>query len=143
MREVWDVRRTSLGPEHPSTLTSVNNLGALLQRMKRFPEAERLLQQALAGRRRVLGPDHHHTLLSMFNVGYILANQQRTEEAEAMFLECERRRERTLGEEHPHTIATVRALAQLYESWEQRDPGKGHGEKAERWKKKLPAQGSR
>ncbi len=143
MREVWDVRRRTLGPEHPSTLTSINNLGAALQRMRKFTEAEPLLQQALAGRRRVLGPDHHHTLISMFNVGYILANLQRTEEAEAMFLECERRRERVLGKDHPHTIATVKVLVSLYEKWEEKEPGKGHGEKAAEWKRKLPADGGK
>ncbi|MEI2771580.1 MAG: tetratricopeptide repeat protein [Candidatus Competibacter sp.] len=38
-----------LGPEHPATLTSVNNLAVLYQSQGRYGEAEPLYQRALAG----------------------------------------------------------------------------------------------
>ena len=50
-----------LGPEHPDTLTSVNNLAFLYRSQGRYAEAEPLYQRALAGMERVLGKDHPNT----------------------------------------------------------------------------------
>ena len=49
------LRREVLGPRHPSTLISMNNLAFLYQRQGRLSEAEQLHQEALRLRREVLG----------------------------------------------------------------------------------------
>ncbi len=51
-----------LGQEHPSTLTSVNNLAVLYQAQGRYGEAEPLLKRALEGYERVLDKEHAETL---------------------------------------------------------------------------------
>ena len=51
-----------LGAEHPSTLTSANNLAMSLVDHDRLSEAEQMLQAVLASCQRVLGPSHPHTM---------------------------------------------------------------------------------
>jgi tetratricopeptide (TPR) repeat protein len=58
---------------HPSTLTTMNNLGSLYTRMGRLDEAETLLQEALKQRRRVLAEDHAHIGYSYCNLGCLAA----------------------------------------------------------------------
>jgi len=61
-----------LGPEHPDTLTSVNNLAGLYQVQGRYGEAEPLYRRALAASEKVLGPEHPNTLASVNNLaGFI------------------------------------------------------------------------
>ena len=57
-----------LGPEHPDTLTSVDNLAGLYKAQGRYSEAEPLFRRALAGWERVLGQEHPDTLTSVNNL---------------------------------------------------------------------------
>jgi tetratricopeptide (TPR) repeat protein len=43
----------ALGPKHPYTLTSVSNLGFVLEKQERYHEAEAMHRRALAGREKV------------------------------------------------------------------------------------------
>jgi hypothetical protein len=61
-QQVLDGRTRVLGPDHPDTLGTANNLADTLRMMGRLPEALALQQQVLDGRTRVLGPDHPDTL---------------------------------------------------------------------------------
>ena len=61
-----------LGPDHPDTLDSMNNLAMLLKDQGKLEEAEPLFQQCLAGRKKVLGPDHPDTLITMYNFASFL-----------------------------------------------------------------------
>ena len=54
-------RRRVLGPEHPSTLTSMNNLADTLRAEGDFAGARKLQEETLAIQRRVLGPEHSDT----------------------------------------------------------------------------------
>ena len=47
-----------LGPDHPDTLNSRNNLAIAYRAAGRTDEAITLHEQTLAARERVLGPDH-------------------------------------------------------------------------------------
>ena len=57
-----------LGPEHPETLISVNNLAELYKAQGRYGEAEPLYKRALAASERALGPEHPDTLASVDNL---------------------------------------------------------------------------
>ena len=59
-----------LGPDHPDTLTSRNNLADAYQSAGRLDRAIPLYEQTLADRERVLGPDHPDTLASRNNLAY-------------------------------------------------------------------------
>jgi hypothetical protein len=57
-----------LGPDHPDTLQSRNNLANSYRAAGRTSEAITLHEQTLAARERVLGPDHPYTLQSRNNL---------------------------------------------------------------------------
>ena len=57
-----------LGPDHPGTLTSRNDLANAYQLAGRTAQAIRMHERTLADRERVLGPDHPHTLQSRNNL---------------------------------------------------------------------------
>ncbi|MBA3974869.1 MAG: hypothetical protein C0504_11705 [Candidatus Solibacter sp.] len=105
-----------LGPEHPDTLTSVNNLAGLFRSQGRYGEAEPLYVRALAARERVLGPEHPDTLTSVNNLAGLYRRQGRYGEAEPLYVRALAASERVLGPEHPSTLISVNNLAGLYES---------------------------
>lgn len=60
----------ALGPDHISTLETVNNLGDLYCDQSKLKEAEEMYQQTLAGREKALGPDHISSLETVSDLGY-------------------------------------------------------------------------
>ena len=66
-RTLTDYERV-LGADHPSTLTSSNNLAHAYQDAGRLEEAIPLHQRTLTDRERVLGADHPDTLTSRSNL---------------------------------------------------------------------------
>jgi len=48
-----------LGPEHLDTLTSVSNLGSVLESQGKYEEAEAMHERALKGYEKVLGLEHY------------------------------------------------------------------------------------
>ena len=69
LREDLKLSRETLGDRHPVTLTSMDNLGMLLQAKGDLAAAEPLLREALGGRREVLGARHPKTLAAIKNLG--------------------------------------------------------------------------
>ena len=55
---------TNLGAEHPSTLTSTNNLAFTWKENGRDGEALKLIEECAAARSRILGTNHPDTLPS-------------------------------------------------------------------------------
>jgi len=72
------------GPNHTSTLDTVNNLGNLYLNQGRLAKAERMYQRALAEREKALGQDHTSTLDTVNNRGLLYKNQGKTEQARTM-----------------------------------------------------------
>ena len=64
-------RRRVLGPDHPDTLTSINNLTETRRDLGDLEGARDLHEQTLAGLQRMLGDDHPDTLNSMYNLAEI------------------------------------------------------------------------
>jgi hypothetical protein len=60
----------------------MNNLGGLYTQQGRYPEAEELLTEALAGCRKQLGDDHEDTLNTEGNLGVVRTRQGGTAHAE-------------------------------------------------------------
>ena len=61
----------ALGPDHTSTLDTVNNLGILYRDQGKLAEAEQMYVRALAGNEKALGPDHTSTLDTVNNLGIL------------------------------------------------------------------------
>ncbi|KAK4181990.1 hypothetical protein QBC35DRAFT_479490, partial [Podospora australis] len=82
-RQALKLRTQVLGAEHPSTLTSMNNLALVLNSQGKYEEAEAMHRQALKLRTQVLDAEHPSTLISMNNLALVLDSQGKYEEAEA------------------------------------------------------------
>jgi Tetratricopeptide repeat len=59
---VLSIRERVLGPDHPDTATSLDDLATLLRNQGDPAAARPLFERALAIRERVLGPDHPDTV---------------------------------------------------------------------------------
>ncbi|KAI9766019.1 MAG: hypothetical protein M1840_007026, partial [Geoglossum simile] len=112
-RSVVEEKEKVLGPEHPDTLTSVSDLGSVLESLGRYEEAEAMHRRALEGYEKVLGPEHPDTLTSVSNLGSVLESLGRYEEAEAMHRRDLEGSERVLGPEHPDTLTSVSNLGSV------------------------------
>ena len=63
------------GPEHTSTLDTVNNLGLLYADQGKLAEAEKMYERALEGKEKALGPKHTSTLNTVNNLGNLYKDQ--------------------------------------------------------------------
>ncbi|KAH8197158.1 hypothetical protein TruAng_008687 [Truncatella angustata] len=102
------------GPDHTSTLDTVNNLGILYFNQGKTQEAEDIYLRALRGKEKAWGPDHTSTLSTVNNLGSLYFNQGKTQEAEDMYLRALRGYEKAWGPDHTSTLDTVNNLGILY-----------------------------
>ncbi|OAL56153.1 hypothetical protein IQ07DRAFT_558137 [Pyrenochaeta sp. DS3sAY3a] len=109
------IREKVLGQEHPNTLTSVNNLGLVLESQGKYEEAEAMHLRALAIREKALGREHPDTITSVSHLGSVLESQGKYEEAEAMHRRALEGCENVLGREHPDTLTSVSKLGSVLE----------------------------
>jgi tetratricopeptide (TPR) repeat protein len=58
----------ALGPDHPNTVNSLNNLAVLYNTQDKYDLAEPLYKRALAINEKALGPDHPETAASLKNL---------------------------------------------------------------------------
>ncbi|MCB9833877.1 MAG: tetratricopeptide repeat protein [Planctomycetes bacterium] len=104
--------RTRLqGPEHPDTLTSMNNLAQTLRAQGDLEGARGLEEAVLAARTRLQGPEHPDTLTSMNNLALTLQDQGDLEGARGLEEAVLAARTRLLGPEHPDTLTSMNNLA--------------------------------
>ena len=110
-----------LGPDHPYTLASRNNLACAFESAGRLTEAIPLYEQVLADRIRVLGEYHPQTLISRNNLGSAYMSASRPTDAITLFEQVVVGSIRTMGEDHPDTLMSLNNLAGAYESAGQTD----------------------
>ena len=103
-----------LGPDHPDTLGSRNNLALAYWAAGRFDDAIPLLELILAGRQRALGVDDPSTVASRGNLATAYREAGRAVEAIPLLMETLAGRERVLGVDHPDTLASRGNLAAIY-----------------------------
>ncbi|TSA14961.1 MAG: CHAT domain-containing protein [Betaproteobacteria bacterium] len=128
--QVVAIHERTLGREHPTTATSLSNLGNVLYLQGKSKEAEAVHRRALAIREKVLGADHPDTATSMNNLANVLqeqgkdallapsegraqaqSNLQAYTETESLFRKALAVQERTLGPSHPATANTLNNLS--------------------------------
>ncbi|PYH28818.1 uncharacterized protein BO87DRAFT_401923 [Aspergillus neoniger CBS 115656] len=112
--QVLQLHKRVLGPEHPDTLGSMNNVALIYRNQGRWKKAQELGVQVIKLCKRVLGPEHPDTLSSMNNVALIYGNQGQWKEAEELQVQLLELRERVLGPEHPDTLSSMNNLASIY-----------------------------
>jgi tetratricopeptide (TPR) repeat protein len=114
LRKARATREQLLGPDHPDTLTSMDNLALLYRERGRYDEAEPLFLQALEARRRTLGADHADTLASINNLAGLYRDRGRYDETERLLKQALEGFRRTLGADHPHTLTSMDNLGVLF-----------------------------
>jgi tetratricopeptide (TPR) repeat protein len=107
------VRERVLGPDHPDTAASLNNLAILLRAQGELAAARPLFERALEINERVLGPDHPATALCLNNLARLLQDQGELAAARPLFERALQLRERMLGPDHPDTAQSLNNLACL------------------------------
>jgi len=111
LRQVLEVQRRVVGPEHPDTLLFLNNLGVVLDDSGRWADSEKIERELLDTERRILGPEHPDTLRTMDNLANSLSELGRYAEAEKLERETIVLRTRFSGPDHPLTTGAVYNLA--------------------------------
>lgn len=87
-RHALDVRERALGPTHPQTAASLNDLAGLLDWQGKYKEAEPLYHRALGIRERELGSIHQDTMTSRDNLFASLERQCKEAEEEALMTDA-------------------------------------------------------
>jgi tetratricopeptide (TPR) repeat protein len=100
------------GPDHTSTLKTVNNLGNLYNSRGKLDEAEEMYQRALQGKEKAWGPDHTSTLNTVNNLGLLYKSRGKLDEAKMMYQRAMQGYEKALGLEN---VARYRPA--LYTIW--------------------------
>ena len=104
-----------LGPDHPDTLTSMNNLARYAQAAGKLDLALPLYEETLKLRKAKLGPDHPDTLVQHEQPRRWLraAGQARPGPA-ALRGDAGQLRKAKLGPDHPDTLISMNNLADGY-----------------------------
>jgi tetratricopeptide (TPR) repeat protein/tRNA A-37 threonylcarbamoyl transferase component Bud32 len=111
-----ELRRTKLGPDHPDTLSSRNNLAVAYKAAGRTADAITLLEATIKQRESKLGPDHPDTLSSRHNLAAAYRAAGRTAEAVTLFEATLKQKESKLGPDHPSTLVGRTNLALAYQA---------------------------
>ena len=106
----------ALGPNHPDTLASRNNLAGTYRDAGRLDKVIALYEQTLEDSIRVLGPDHPSTLTSRLNLASAYRDAGRLDEAITLYEQVFSGRSRVLGPDHRSTLISRDELAGAY--WE-------------------------
>ena len=107
------IREKKLGAEHPSTLSSLNNLGRALHDQAEFALARPLLERVLALHEKVHGPEHHETAGALNNLAGLLQAQGDHSRARALSERALTVYEKAVGPEHSDTARSLNNLALL------------------------------
>ncbi len=109
-----EISRKVLGPRHPDTATSLNNLAELYRTQGKYEAALPLYEEALGISREVLGARHPDTATSLNNLAELYRTQGKYEAALPLYEEALGISREVLGPRHPSTAGSLNNLAALY-----------------------------
>jgi tetratricopeptide (TPR) repeat protein len=139
LERALETRRRVLGDEHPDTLKSLSQMGALLNHQGKRNEAMPYYREALDTSRRVLGEDHPGTLAALSHLGSLLIDMGKKDEAAVYFREALDRVHQSRGEDDPATLSAMTDMGTLLQK--QGKPGEAETYFREVLEKRRRAQG--
>lgn len=110
-QEVFNTKKTIVGPDHPETLAIKNNIALALFKQGKYNEALKYYQEILGISKIMLEESHPDTLSTKHSIAGILLSQSKYDEALRMFQEICNIQEATLGENHSQTLNTKNSIA--------------------------------
>ncbi len=129
--QVVAVHERTLGAEHPTTATSLSNLGRVLDLQGKYEEAEKVYRRVLAMREKALGANHPDVANALNNLAKVLQDLGKDQqlsvsearararvgaglgvatEIEAMYRRALAIQDKSLGRDHPSTALTLNNL---------------------------------
>jgi serine/threonine protein kinase/tetratricopeptide (TPR) repeat protein len=112
-RQLVDHYRRAGVSKGPDAITTMNNLGTVLEEQRKYVEAERLFRESLTLGREILGTRHPKTIAHLHNLAYVLNKMGRVEESATIMRESFELSRELLGPEHPTTLMTMSTLGSL------------------------------
>ena len=106
----------TLGPDHPHTLASCNNLACAYHDAGKLEEAITLYEQNLKDFEDLLGPNHPSTLTSRNNLANVYQATGRLDKAITLYEQNLKDRTHILGPHHPSTLTSRNNLAYTYQA---------------------------
>jgi tetratricopeptide (TPR) repeat protein len=116
--QALEMRKRSLGEDHPDVATSLNDLAGLYVSQGCYSEAEPLYVQALEMRKWLLGKNHPDVAQSLNDLAGLYVSQGCYNEAEPLYVQALEMRRRLLGEDHPDVASSLNNIALLYDNQE-------------------------
>jgi tetratricopeptide (TPR) repeat protein len=114
LERVRDARVKKLGPDHPATLTTLNNLAMAYQDAGRTTEAIALLERVRDAEVKKRGPDHPDTLTTLNNLARAYWGAKQLDKSIPLFEQTLAIQRKKLGELHPVTLTTLANLGTNY-----------------------------
>ena len=108
------IREQTLGPDHPDTVRSLDNLAMIDIALGRPAEAEALLKRVLASREKALGADHPDVADTLHNLANAYAASEdvgHVEQSLPLFERAAAIRAKALGPDHPRVAETLSRMA--------------------------------
>ncbi|MBS0264919.1 MAG: tetratricopeptide repeat protein [Planctomycetes bacterium] len=109
-----ELRAAHLGPEHPSTLESMNNLAVAFQESGQVAAALPLFEQTLQATQSRLGAADPETLTALGNLAMAYKLAGKLDLALPLLEQTLERRQTQLGPDHPQTLTSMNNLANAY-----------------------------
>ncbi len=110
IRRSLEIREKVLGPDHPDTAKSLNNLAVLLERSGHYKDVEQLYKRALEINERTVGPGHPDTAKSLNNLAGLYGRLGQHKESEPLLERALEINEKALGPDHPDTARALNNL---------------------------------
>ena len=107
------IREKALGPEHPDTAASLNNLALLLLEQGDLAGALPLFERAFTIDERALGPEHPETATNLNNLAGVFHRRGDFSGARPLYERALAIREKALGSDHTQTAKSLNNLAAL------------------------------
>jgi tetratricopeptide (TPR) repeat protein len=105
------------GPDHTSTLDTVNNLGNLYADQGKLEEAEKMYERTLRGYEKALGSEHVLTYIpalnTMQNLALLLSSVGRPDESRELYTRAQHGIEMVFGRTSSRYEGVVAALVKL------------------------------
>lgn len=112
--KVLTIREDILGPEHPDTILSLNNLAELYYSMGDYVRAESLYRRVMSIQEKVSGLEHPSMAINLTNLATLYYKMGNYANAELFYQQALSILENVLGPEHPKITDILNNLALLH-----------------------------
>ncbi|NKB81723.1 MAG: tetratricopeptide repeat protein [Nitrospirales bacterium] len=105
--------------QDPQRAMTLNNMGAVHERLGEYEEAEVQYRRALTIVERIQGPEHPDLVLALNNLASLYEHQEHMHKAEPLRRRALMILENVLGTGHPHLVPSLLTLARIMQAMEQ------------------------